>query len=128
MNNFEENREKSLHIVQFKCCRNSWWGTLANNTCNKCKRVVQPLALAKMIGIGWFECSCGRRYAGFSRGDVTSKCHSCNVENLPLFIVPGEKAAKDEPKNSHYCAVCEGSMNCPIVEEAQKRRSLHRRG
>jgi hypothetical protein len=75
-----------------------------------------------MIGIGWFQCACGRRYAGFCQGNITSKCHGCLKENLALFIVPGDKADKDEEtkeKKAHYCAACQGSDHCPIVEKVK---------
>ena len=76
-----------------------------------------------MIGIGWFVCPCGRKFAGFSKGDVTSKCHGCQTELYPSFIVPGESAENKEgkPKKAHYCNACKGGSYCPIVEAAKKR-------
>ena len=72
-------------------------------------------------GIGWFKCKCGRKYAGFSRGDVMSKCHGCQTKNLPLFIVSGNEASKREhSNNSHHCELCKGnSGSCPIVHAAK---------
>lgn len=118
---FEKNRIKSQFIHQFKCpCSNHrWWGSSAKNKCNNCKSTVEPLDLKKTIGIGWFQCKCGRRYAGFCQGSVSSKCHTCQTENFALFIVPGDKADKEEnasiEKNAHYCAACHGNGDCPIV-------------
>lgn len=94
MNSFEEflkAQNKSLFIHQYKCkcSKKYWWGSNSNNICKRCKKVNVYLDLKKMIGIGWFECKCGRKYAGFSRGDVSSKCHICQDENYPSFIVPG---------------------------------------
>ena len=74
-----------------------------------------------MIGIGWFQCRCRRTYAGFSRGDVTSKCHGCQVENLPSFILPGDKANKDEKSDKkHFCNACKGSNDCPVIAEFKR--------
>ncbi len=118
---FEKNRQRSLHIHQYKCKCSSerWWGSEKNNKCKYCKKIVNYLDLKSTIGIGWFQCPCGRRYAGFSRGDVTSKCHKCNTENYPLFIVSGDKAEGDKPKKeTHFCAKCEGRDGCPIVKQA----------
>lgn len=118
---FLKQKKKSLYIFQYKCCKEPWWGDLKKNICFTCKKPNKKLRLNKMIGIGWFECECGRKYAGFSRGDVTSKCHTCEIENLPSFIVPGEKASKDEKKEkSHYCNMCKGSDHCPIVNACSK--------
>lgn len=120
---FEENRLKSLYLKQFECnkCKRRWWNGGQSSECNRCKVNGSKLPLEKTIGIGWFECKCGRRYAGFSQGDVTSKCHGCQTENLPQFIVPGDKADKDDnnTKKAHYCAACRGGHHCPIVEEAR---------
>ena len=125
---FEESRRKSLHIHQYKCkCSiKRWWGSNANNKCKKCGQTVEHLELKKTIGIGWFECICGRRYAGFCQGDVTSKCHGCQKENYASFIVPGDKADKEDDnpdKKNHYCAVCKGGEHCPIVEKVKAQRS-----
>ena len=70
---------------------------------------------------GWFSCPCGRKYAGFSQGNITSKCHACQRENFPEFIVPGEKADKQEKddKKTHYCNVCHGKGHCPIVQKVK---------
>ena len=123
---YKEAHEKSLHIFQFKCncSRNTWWGSNANNKCKRCGKTVEKLELEQTIGIGWFDCSCGRQYAGFSRGNVTSKCHKCQAENYPSFIVPGDEAENKNKKDkkAHYCAICKGSYNCPIVAEAKKER------
>jgi hypothetical protein len=130
--NFSESQRKSENIFQYKCSCNSklWWGAKANNQCRRCKKEVTPLPLKQMIGIGWFECtSCKRRYAGFSKGDVSSKCHICNIENFPLFIVSGEKADnedKKEDKKAHYCARCKGGDHCPIVDQVKNNSSSHK--
>lgn len=121
---FSEQQEKSLYIHQFQCScsKNRWWGALKNRTCRSCNKACEPLKKEKMIGIGWFSCKCGRKYAGFSQGNVTSKCHGCQTENLPAFIVPGEKANKDEKTaNTHYCAMCHGKGTCPIVEKIKRK-------
>ena len=74
-----------------------------------------------MIGIGWFECECGRTYRGFSRGDITSKCHNCQTENLPYFIGKGKRADKGmKTDNSHYCNACKGKDDCPILNQFQQ--------
>ena len=74
-----------------------------------------------MIGIGWFECICGRIYAGFSRGDITSKCHICLTENLPFEIRRGYRADKgEETDKSHFCNACKGKGDCPIVEQVKQ--------
>lgn len=124
---FEENREKSMFIHQYLCkkCKNRWWGASANNKCRSCDQETEKLDLSKMVGIGWFECTCGRRYAGFSRGDVTSKCHSCQRENYPSFIVPGDQAS-GKGANSHYCASCKGNGHCPIVGQVRNLSSKKR--
>lgn len=119
---FLEAETKSHFIFQFKCkgCRNTWWGTVHKNTCRMCQAIVERLPLAQMTGIGWFRCHCSRVYAGFSAGNVTSKCHGCNKENLPLFIVPGDDAAKpDGSRRQHYCNACKGKTPCPIVNRAR---------
>ena len=76
---FEKNKSKSRFIHQYKCrCSpKRWWGSATSNICNKCGKTVAYLDLKNTIGIGWFECSCGRIYAGFAQGDITSKCHGC---------------------------------------------------
>lgn len=122
LNEFSRQKEKSLYIHQYQCTcsTNRWWGSEKNKICRRCNKKCEPLELTKMIGIGWFSCRCGRIYAGFSKGSVTSKCHACNEENLPLFIVPGDKANKDNKTlNHHYCDKCKGGKNCPIVSEAK---------
>jgi hypothetical protein len=128
MDCFEEAQKKSHYIVQYKCC-GTWWGASKNNKCRDCGETVAPLPLWKMVGVGWFQCSCSRVYAGFIRGNVTSKCHSCNTENLPSFIVPGDDAARAEgkAKKAHYCAVCRGQGSCPIVASAKANGSRGRR-
>lgn len=123
MDSFKEVQRKSRFIHQYKCsdCHNTWWGASKNNICRDCSTATNPLPLSKMVGVGWFQCPCSRRYAGFIRGNVTAKCHSCNNENLPLFIVPGDDAGKQEDrKHAHYCAVCRGIGTCPIVESAKR--------
>lgn len=119
---FEDSKIKSSFIHQYKCkkCKNQWWGTSANNRCKRCKETVEKLPLSQMIGVGWFECSCGRRYAGFSRGDVTSMCHGCEKKNLPVFIVPGE-SANGTKTYSHHCSMCNGMGRCPIVASAHRK-------
>ena len=122
LNLFEQNRHKANHIFQYKCCSKTWWGSIKNNKCKKCNKEVVKLPLSKMIGIGWFKCQCGRKYAGFCRGDVTSKCHGCQQENLASFIVPGDEAHNKEKSNgnAHHCAMCHGVGNCPIVESVSR--------
>jgi hypothetical protein len=123
LSEYEQACRKSKHIFQYKCkcCYNDWWGAKANKTCKQCRQDKKPLPLKDMIGVGWFSCKCGRKFAGFSKGDVTSKCHGCNTEVLPTCIVPGESAGKDdeERKHSHYCNACKGRAPCPIVEAAK---------
>ena len=117
--NFQSSYRKSKSIFQYCCsCRtgNYWWGSVKNKTCNRCKKEATKLPLQKMIGIGWFQCTCGRRYAGFCRGDVMSKCHGCQKKNLPRFIVPVEKDDKREGSDKkHHCEQCKGDYDCPIV-------------
>ena len=120
--NFKEQRNKSRNLHQYECCKKRWWGDYVGaNMCGTCNSMVKMLPLLKMVGIGWFKCKCGRKYAGFSRGDVTSKCHGCEVENLPSFILPGDSAKKLQSTDKrHYCSACEGSYPCPIINENQK--------
>ena len=74
-----------------------------------------------MLGIGIFKCKCGRTYRGFSRGDITSKCHICQTENLPFDIRRGKRPDKGEVTDkSHYCNACKGKENCPIVEQVKE--------
>ena len=116
---FEDKLQKSKYIHQFKCkCGQMWWGPNTNNECRRCKIRVERLPFEKMYGIGYFLCACRRNYAGFSFGNITSKCHGCQTENKPLFILPGDKADKDDNKNKkqHYCSMCHGTNNCPVVE------------
>ncbi len=126
---FNESLAESLHLHQFKCCSKRWWGNGNNSTCFRCHRNVSKLPFTQMIGIGWFECKCKRVYAGFSRGNVTSKCHVCSEENLPLFIVRGERADREDKDSDkqHYCNVCKGHEDCPIVEEVKRNGSSHPR-
>ena len=122
---FSQQQEKSLYIHQYQCTcsKNRWWGSQKNNVCKRCNKKCEALELEKMIGIGWFSCQCGRKYAGFSQGNVTSKCHGCQKENFPLFIVPGEKANKyDRSMNHHYCERCKGGKDCPIVNKIKGNR------
>lgn len=122
---FERMLQKSKYLHQYRCskCDRYWWGPDQKNTCFECNKVAQALTLDAMIGIGWFQCQCGRRYAGFSRGNVTSKCHGCQVENLPMFIQPGDKASeKDKSDKKHFCSACNGSYGCPVVAEAKAKR------
>ena len=123
---FEEARQKSGIVFQYKCVCNPkrWWGTNKNNECFKCKKTVTKLPLSETIGIGWFRCSCNRVYAGFCQGDVASKCHVCQAKNLPLFIVPGDRADKNEKTDkTHNCEMCHGNSEiCPIVAAAKKIR------
>eukprot|EP01029_Cantina_marsupialis_P026246 TRINITY_DN69_c0_g1_i1.p1 TRINITY_DN69_c0_g1~~TRINITY_DN69_c0_g1_i1.p1 ORF type:complete len:135 (+),score=28.46 TRINITY_DN69_c0_g1_i1:122-526(+) len=116
---FSTAKEKSEWLFQYKCCRKEWWGSFKNNTCKKCHSVVEKLPLPQMTGIGWFRCTCGRTFAGYIRGDVKSKCHSCGTESLAQFIVPSDKdSPSKDGKHSHHCAVCKGSGYCPIVAKA----------
>ncbi len=124
---FDKAERKSQFIFQYKCKCNtkSWWGAAKNNVCRQCGKTVTKLPLAQMIGVGWFECSCGRKFAGFCKGKITSKCHTCGVHLLPSFIVPGDDASNSEKQSerkSHHCAACNGNGYCPIVEAAMKRR------
>jgi hypothetical protein len=126
---FNKAFKRSKYIFQFKCyyCRKKpWWGPIKNKICFTCGEVAEKLKLEARIGIGWFKCRCGRIYAGFSQGDVTSKCHGCQIENYPKFIVRGNKASKNEKTNKHhYCDICKGNRNnCPIVNEVLERESL----
>ena len=117
---FKEQRVKSRNLHQYTCCQKRWWGDATANICGICRRRVDRLPLNKMIGIVWFKCKCGRKYAGFSRGDVTSKCHGCHAENLPSFILPGDKANKNENSDKkHFCSACKGSNDCPVIAEYQ---------
>ena len=120
--NFQDSRRTSQWLFQFECSCNPkrWWGTNKNNKCFKCKKIVNKLLHSETIGIGWFRCQCSRLYAGFCRGDVASKCHGCQAKNLPLFIVPGLRADKNEKTDkSHHCELCLGDRDsCPIVAEA----------
>lgn len=77
-----------------------------------------------LIGIGFFECKCGRKFCGFCQGDVPSKCHVCGeTKNFAVFVTPGDKdAAGKEAKYAHHCAVCKGSGHCPIVGKASHSR------
>ena len=63
---FQEAQKKSQFIHQYKCkCSpKRWWGSNANNVCNKCNAKNKHLDLKNTIGIGWFKCLCGRVYAG----------------------------------------------------------------
>ena len=122
---FDEKYEESLLSHQFKCeCFNKtkrWWAESSTSVCKRCGTRWNYLDLEDTIGIGWFGCKCGRRYAGFSRGDVTSKCHGCQRENYPVFIVKGEKAHKDDKRSStakHHCSMCNGNGHCPIIMSA----------
>jgi hypothetical protein len=125
-NEFDEAERKSQFIFQYKCSCNSkvWWGAAKNNACKRCDKIVDRLPLEKMIGVGWFECACGRKFAGFCKGSVNSKCHGCGSQLLPSFIVPGDDASKTDKKGdrkTHHCAVCNGQGRCPIVEAAMSR-------
>ena len=131
---YDDAFKKSLHIFQFKCnskkCKGKcWWGSMKNQMCKNCMKTATKLNLEESIGIGWFKCHCGRRYAGFSRGDVTSKCHTCKTENYPEFIVPGDRASQKEKSTDkqHYCAECKGDYHCPIVEEARRINDLKKK-
>ena len=126
MDEFDEAESKSQYLFQYKCRCNPkvWWGAAKNNTCRRCGKTVERLALEKMIGVGWFQCSCGRRFAGFCKGSITSKCHGCGNQNLPSFIVPGDDVSNTEKRvdrKTHHCAVCNGLGHCPIVEAAMSR-------
>ena len=120
--NFEyvEAKERSNYICQYKCsCRNKWWGTESNNQCKSCGKTVTKLPFGQMIGVGWFHCDCGRVFAGFIRGNVSSDCHGCKKKIFPEFIVPGDDAAGTERKSTHSCNMCNGNGSCPIVMSAK---------
>lgn len=75
----------------------------------------------EMIGIGWFKCDCGRIFAGFCRGNVPSKCHTCHRDVMAAFVVEGDNAGKSEAtERKHQCNACFGRKHCPIVEEAKR--------
>jgi hypothetical protein len=120
---FREAQRKSQSIFQFQCrwCDARWWGSAVNNKCHGCDTQAAKLPLKDMVGIGWYECSCGRKFAGFAQGNVRSKCHRCNVQLLPSFIVPGDEASdhKKESKHVHHCAKCHGIGDCPVVKAAR---------
>ena len=125
INDFCGNLIKSLYSYQYECigCNKRRWGNLNHDSCKNCKNKVKILPFIEMIGIGWFVCKCRRIYAGFSRGNVTSKCHGCQKENLPYFIVEGDDPkGYEETKNFHYCSKCKGSNKCPIVAQARRTR------
>lgn len=131
---YEDAFKKSLKIFQFECnsykCKGKrWWGSMMNQICKNCMETAKKLKLEETIGIGWFKCKCGRRYAGFSRGDVASACHGCKMENYPEFIVSGDRASHEEKSTDkkHNCAECEGGYHCPIVEEARRINGLKRK-
>ena len=86
----------------------------------ECSSIRSPLPLSEMVGVAWFQCNCGRKFAGFCKGNVTSKCHNCSKEVKPAFIVPGDDAASSSRKFSHCCSVCQGSGACPIVAQARE--------
>ncbi|KAF0736830.1 hypothetical protein Ae201684P_000172 [Aphanomyces euteiches] len=111
---FLEAQEKSTWIEQFYCkpCKNGWWGV--STTCRKCGKTRTALPLEQQSGIGWFECACGRKFAGFCRGNVRSVCHECGEKSLPSFVVPGDNASK-RGKHKHNCEMCHGNHDCPIV-------------
>ena len=47
---------------------------------------------------------------------MTSKCHGCQTENYPSFIVEGDKPNKEEKTDKvHHCNECQGEYGCPIV-------------
>ena len=115
--NFEESLEKSLNTHQYSCCGHRWWKNGDNSKCNECQQTCQYLSLEETVGIGWFECLCGRKFAGFCRGDVASRCHKCDSHILPSFIVPGKKI-KRKTDDTHECDMCDGSGECPIVDDA----------
>jgi hypothetical protein len=123
---FLEARRKSRWIGQFECsnqrCRSSkkWWGAKNKDQhCCKCRQQGVLVPFEETIGIGWFKCgSCSRRFAGFCRGDVLSKCLPCKKPLTAEFIVPGNRAAGPKKKKKHNCEACHGHRPCPIVEEA----------
>jgi len=58
----------------------------------------------------------------------TSKCLVCDIENYPVFIVPGDKANKNEKtEKAHYCSMCKGNGECPIVAQVQNTARQPRR-
>ena len=118
---FGQQQNNSKYCFQYECCGERWWGGYTKNKCRECEKTVQKLPLEQIVGIGWFKCECSRIYAGFSRGDVTSKCFACNTENLPKFIQRGNNPRKKENTgNSHNCNQCKGSNRCPIVAQARQ--------
>lgn len=82
---FEEAREKARNVCRYRCdhCDNAqpfWAAKRVIPRCRDCDRVCRRVLFAQTVGIGWFQCrGCHRRFAGFIRGDLTSKCHECNV-------------------------------------------------
>ena len=50
--NFEDSLRKSKAVFQYICnrCDRDWWGTVKNNTCNRCKSTVNKLPLEMMTG------------------------------------------------------------------------------
>jgi hypothetical protein len=127
MAEYKQAFQKSKRVVAYECqrCCNHWWGNSSNNTCHRCQKTTNQLPLQRMIGVGWFSCPCGRLFAGFSKGNVTSKCLKCHTEVFPSFIVPSDEAQNPngKEKKTHYCNVCKGRDNCPIVEAAKDRVS-----
>ena len=130
---FEKNKNKSSFVHQYHCkkCEIRWWGTSSKNRCAQCNETVEKLSLKQMIGVGWFECSCGRRYPGFSRGDDTLNCHGCQKPNSPSFIVPGELSSTHDNQHrvlNHYCGIfhyCKSS-HCPVFSQAQNSKHARR--
>ncbi len=119
---FQKGLKKSKYIFQFECsrCDQNWWGGRSHNTCKSCRRTAKIRPFKDMVGVGWFVCDlCLRKFSGFAKGNVTSKCHRCNVEVTASFIIPGDNVSnKKENSNSHYCNVCRGVPPCPIVRDA----------
>jgi hypothetical protein len=123
---FLEARRKSRWIGQFECsnrrCRSSkkWWGAKNKDQhCRKCRSQGVLVPFEETVGIGWFKCGlCNRKFAGFCRGNIQSKCLVCEVLLTAEFIVPGNRAAGPKKKNDHHCEACHGQRPCPVVEEA----------
>lgn len=116
------------NIQQYWCsvCSGYFWSL--NNICSVCRGNGASQTISNTFGIGWFHCSCGRNFSGFTRGGVTSRCYACQRHIFPKSITPGIRASgkKNKSNNRHSCSVCQGqsNKNCPIVAEAKNRDKI----
>ena len=124
---FKEARERSKHCLQSQCdsCSTLYWMDERDEdtvyTCPKCGCDGYGISPSDYVGIGWFKCDCKRIFAGFSKANVTSKCHGCYREILPLFVVKGDSAGDAErTKRTHKCNACVGPNECPVVNAAKR--------